>query len=120
MLLKRFFPHASKMEYLTRAYRAGFRIYLYFIATENPELNVARVKQRVHLGGHDAAAEKIISRYYRCLDPFYAALQFAYRAYFFDNTTSRMRLFAEYGSRRTLETVGMLPHRFEEYILKKI
>lgn len=38
-----------------------------FITTSDPEINVARVAQRVSKGGHDVPREKIISRYYKSM-----------------------------------------------------
>ncbi len=114
------FSHPSKIDFLQKACNSGFKIYLYFVATENPELNVARVAQRVSLGGHDVPEDKIVSRYYRCLEQFYSALNFAYRAYFWDNSTREMRFFAEYKPDHSLETVGDLPQWFQKYIIEKI
>jgi len=40
----------DKVALLEKARTLGYRTYLYFIATEDPEINIARVKSRVHLG----------------------------------------------------------------------
>lgn len=114
------FSHPSKLKLIRHAGRLGFRIYLYFVATDSPELNVARVEQRVVSGGHDVPREKIIERYFRCLDNFYGALHSAYRAYFWDNSTREMQFFAELKPDRSLEIVGGTPNWFRDYILKKI
>ena len=58
----------DKVALLEKARSLGYRTYLYFIATEDPQINIARVKSRVHLGGHDVPADKIVSRYARSLD----------------------------------------------------
>ena len=39
--------HPNKIELLKKAKSAGFRNYLYFVATEDPAINVSRVKIRV-------------------------------------------------------------------------
>ena len=116
------FSHPSKLRFLESARKAGYRIYLYLIATEDPKLNIRRVKQRVDLGGHDVPQEKIISRYTLCLDNFYDSLEFAYRAYFWDNSACQMRLFAELKPDHSLETLddGPVPNWFFNNILKKI
>lgn len=116
------FSHPSKLQFLELAQKLGYRVYLYLIATEDPKLNIKRVKQRVHLGGHDVPQEKIISRYNRCLDNFYDSLDFAYRAYFWDNSACQMRLFAELKPDHRLETLddAPVPNWFFNSILKKM
>lgn len=44
--------HPSKVELLRQAKAAGYRTYLYFIATEDPQVNIDRIATRVALGGH--------------------------------------------------------------------
>jgi predicted ABC-type ATPase len=60
--------HPSKVELLARAQEAGYRTYLYFIATDDPDINVSRVRTRVRQGGHAVPEQKIAPRYYRSLD----------------------------------------------------
>jgi len=43
---------ADKVSFLRKAQRHGFRTYLYFVATEDPIINISRVHNRVRLGGH--------------------------------------------------------------------
>jgi predicted ABC-type ATPase len=76
----------DKVALLEKAQRFGYRTYLYFIATEDPAINVARVKSRVHLGGHDVPEDKIVSRYTRSLDLLLEAVRHTNRAYVFDNS----------------------------------
>jgi predicted ABC-type ATPase len=71
---------------LEKARSLGYRSYLYFIATEDPQINIARVKSRVHLGGHDVPVDKIVSRYARSLDLLLPAIRQSNRAYLFDNS----------------------------------
>lgn len=78
--------HPSKVDWLAEARRRGFRTYLYYIATEDPEINVSRVKNRVRLGGHDVPEQKIRSRYKRSLDLLVEAIKQTSRAYLFDNS----------------------------------
>jgi len=76
----------DKVALLEKAQKLGYRTYLYYIATEDPEINVARVKSRVNLGGHDVPEDKIISRYARSLDLLLQAVKHTNRAYIFDNS----------------------------------
>ncbi len=80
------FSHESNIDFMQRAEKNGYKVYLYFVATENPEINKYRVKLRVKKGGHDVPENKIEPRYYRSLELLYEASNFAYQAYFFDNT----------------------------------
>jgi len=46
--------HDSKVTFLAAAQQAGFRTYLYYVATDDPEINRSRVRNRVAQGGHSA------------------------------------------------------------------
>jgi predicted ABC-type ATPase len=60
--------HPGKVELLAKAQQAGYRTYLYFVATDDPAINISRVRSRVKLGGHDVPEDKIETRYHRSLD----------------------------------------------------
>jgi len=85
----------DKVAFLRKAQQAGYRTYLYFVATEDPEINVARVSYRVQTGGHPVAEDKICSRYVRSLELLSSAVTHADRAYIFDNSGSDRLLIAE-------------------------
>lgn len=76
----------DKVALLKQAQSLGYRTYLYYIATEDPSINVARVKARVNLGGHNVPEDKIVSRYARSLDLLLPAVKHTHRAYLFDNS----------------------------------
>lgn len=76
----------DKVALLELAQRLGYRTYLYYIATDDPAINVARVKARVNLGGHDVPEDKIVSRYARSLNLLMEAVKHTNRAYLFDNS----------------------------------
>ena len=78
--------HESKVDLLKQAQQAGFRTYLYFVATEDPAINISRVRNRVRLGGHDVPDDKIETRYHRSLDLLMDAIRHTNRAYIFDNS----------------------------------
>lgn len=80
------FSHPSKLDIMKEAKKNGYKVYLYFVSTESPEINKLRVKSRTDQGGHDVPADLIESRYYRSLDLLYEACQVAYQVYFFDNS----------------------------------
>lgn len=76
----------DKIALLETAQRLGYRTYLYYVATDDPAINVARVKARVNLGGHDVPEDKIVSRYHRSLGLLLKAVGHTNRAYLFDNS----------------------------------
>lgn len=80
------FSHESKLDIMREAAKAGYKVYLYFVSTEDPEINIFRVQARKSKGGHDVPEDKIVSRYYRSLDLLYGAAQVAYQAFFYDNS----------------------------------
>ena len=88
--------HESKLDFMPEAREKGFRVYLYFVSTSSPEINVGRVATRVQEGGHGVAEEKIRSRYVRSLANLHKAILLSDRAYIFDNSESKYRWVAEY------------------------
>ena len=90
------FSHPSKVAALEKANAAGFRTYLYYVATDDPEINADRVARRSALGGHDVPKDKIQARYVRSLDNLPKAMPHLSRAYFFDNSGACMRYLASF------------------------
>ncbi|MEY4754564.1 MAG: hypothetical protein RJA44_2239 [Pseudomonadota bacterium] len=105
----------DKVEFMRKARAAGFRVYLYFVATEDPEINIARVQHRVRMGGHPVPQDKIISRYHRSLELLADAVTHTDRAYIFDNSGHERVWVAEITDGLDLELhAGHLPHWFAE------
>jgi predicted ABC-type ATPase len=77
----------DKIELLRHAQLRGYRTYLYYVATEDPTINISRVRYRVKMRGHSVPEDKIVSRYHRSLDLLIKAIPFTNRAYIFDNST---------------------------------
>ncbi|RYY57003.1 MAG: hypothetical protein EOO09_04200 [Chitinophagaceae bacterium] len=84
--LETVFSHAGKLELIRTAVEAGYKVYLYFVSTESPEINKHRVLAREKKGGHHVDPVKISRRYTRSLDLLYEAAQLCYRTYFIDNS----------------------------------
>lgn len=115
--------HESKVEILKKAHKSGYRTYLYFIATDDPQINISRVKNRVKLGGHPVPEEKIEARYHRSLDLLYEAIQWTSRAYVFDNSGEKDQewLIAEVTDGEDLELkTDQVPAWFRRSVLDKI
>lgn len=74
--------------------RASLIFRLVYITTKGPEINVARVEQRVRLGGHDVPEDKIRERWHRSMDnlPWFAAR--ADRLVVADNSGDRLQVVA--------------------------
>jgi len=57
-----------KLALLAEAQAAGFRTALIYIGVDHPQISVARVMDRVELGGHDVPDEVIEKRFPRCFE----------------------------------------------------
>lgn len=80
-----------KMDLLRAAKQQGYFIKCFFILTNNPELNVARVRARVSQGGHDVDPVKIKERYWRSLANIKELLTLCDILHVYDNTLNEPR-----------------------------
>lgn len=117
--------HPSKVALLEKAQRAGYRTYLYYIATDDPAINVSRVANRVKLGGHPVPSDRIEQRYHRSLALLRDAIRHTNRAYVFDNSGDnadhRHTWLAEITDGRELELqTDLIPAWFRRAVLDKI
>ena len=112
--------HPSKLDFIKRAKESGYKVYLYFVALPDPELNLLRVKSRVMAGGHDVDPQKVVDRYKRTMDLLAEAVRMVDNAYFFDNSSSEPLLFAqkENGELKTEGTI--IPRWYQIYALDKM
>lgn len=78
---------ARWIRFFEEARKRGFKRTLVFVTTNDPEVNVARVAQRVAAGGHNVDRAKIIDRYRKVHDFLPEALRFFDEAWFFDNSS---------------------------------
>jgi predicted ABC-type ATPase len=113
----------QKINLLEQARISGYRTYLYYVATNDPSINISRVSNRVAQGGHDVPKEKIITRYHRSLDLLFEAIKHTDRAYLFDNSTpnANKQLIAEVTSGRTLKIcTNSIPFWFKRAVIDKL
>jgi len=82
------FSHESNLDDMRVAVEAGYKIYLYFVGTESPEINKFRVALRVKEGGHNVPADRIEKRYVRSMELLKEAVEIVYQGYFFDNSVN--------------------------------
>lgn len=80
----------DKVDYILRAKEAGFFIRFFFVCTEHPTINAARIARRVMEGGHDVPITKIISRYDKSIANCCIVSEFVDRAYIYDNSVENM------------------------------
>lgn len=80
------FSHPSKVELVDRARAAGYRIVLHVVAIP-ADLAVARVAERVAVGGHNVPEGKIRERHERLWRHVAEAVQLADDTYVYDNTS---------------------------------
>lgn len=76
----------DKVEYICKAKDAGYFVRLFFVCTESPTINAARIAQRVMEGGHDVPITKIITRYEKSILNCCFASKIADRTYIYDNS----------------------------------
>lgn len=121
------FSHSGKIDFISRAHKKSYKIYLYFINTDSVEINKKRIKSRVQDGGHDVPVEKIEKRYKKSVENLFPALSKVYRAYFFDNSGTRLECFAELNpsekdetkSEITVSKKHLVPAWFDIHVLNK-
>lgn len=80
------FSADDKLDFVARAIRAGFFVRLFFIATESPTINAARIAARVMKGGHDVPISKVISRYQKSIMNCKSISSLVDRLYVYDNS----------------------------------
>ena len=76
----------DKIDFIQRAIQQNYFIRLFFIGTDNPQINASRVVQRVMQGGHDVPIQKIISRYYKSIANCFLLSKIVDRLYVYDNS----------------------------------
>ncbi|WP_439696791.1 hypothetical protein ACFGVS_30110 [Mucilaginibacter sp. AW1-7] len=120
------FSHDSNLDIMKRASKAGYKVYLYFVSTESPEINIYRVKLRVKQNGHDVPEDRIRERYKRALGLMYEASQIAYQAFFFDNSKNDEPFtlaghFKKSGQRKIWDDIpsAQIPKWFKTYYRSK-
>ena len=76
----------DKLDYIRRAKDAGFFVRIFFVSTNHPTINAARIAHRVMEGGHDVPIAKVISRYFKSILNCRRISRLADRTYIYDNS----------------------------------
>ncbi len=80
------FSSDEKVRFVEQAKSEGFFIRIFFVCTENPEINVKRITRRYLNGGHEVPISKIVSRYYKSLLNIGKVIPLVDRVYVYDNS----------------------------------
>lgn len=109
----------DKVQFMQKAKEQGYRVYLYFIATQDPIINISRVSNRVKKGGHDVPEDKIKNRYYRSLELLRQAVANTDRAYIFDNSKNDKVWLAEITDAKNIDLkVQTMPYWLNKYLIE--
>lgn len=111
--------HESKLVFIQQAKEKNYRVYVYFVATEDPEINISRVNVRVAQKGHAVAPEIIKNRYYKSLEHLKEAVKKSSRAYIWDNSANASLLIAEItdGTDVKIIDTDKVPSWFVKYLV---
>lgn len=112
---------SKKIDFLKKAKKENYKIYLYFFTTEDPLINISRVKIRVAQNGHAVKQETIKKRYFKSLNNLKDAILLSDRAYLFDNSQKASVLVSEItnGKEVKLFDPEQVPQWFINYVIKK-
>lgn len=110
--------HSSKIDFMRKASENGFKVYFYFVCTSDPDINLSRVENRIQQGGHAVDPEKIVSRYFRCLQLLSSAFLVADRAFVIDTTYGFSEVIVEKNGIDVKVLKSEVPEWVEEYLLK--
>ena len=76
----------DKISFVKQAKQNDYFVRLFFIGTDNPQINAARIAYRVQTGGHDVPIPKIISRYSKSITNCGLLVPLVDRLYVYDNS----------------------------------
>jgi predicted ABC-type ATPase len=112
--------HGSKVDFLQKAKEQGYRTYLYYVATEDPQINVSRVNVRVSQRGHAVHPKTVEDRYFKSLGLLKQVVMTTDRAYIFDNSGNASILVAEVTSGVDVKVIDPdnVPNWFVKYLLE--
>jgi predicted ABC-type ATPase len=114
--------HPSKLDLIKTAKSKGYRIYLYYIATESVEININRVAIRVSQQGHPVPEAAIRNRYTKSLNLLYDTIKLSDRAYIFDNSGKESLYVAEITNGEDVELqckTDEVPNWFIKYVIDR-
>ncbi len=84
------FSTDEKVEFVQQAIQAGYFVRLFFIATDDPIINIQRIVLRFINGGHQVPIDKIVSRYYKSIANCIKLIDYIDRVYIYDNSVDNV------------------------------
>ena len=108
----------SIIKQIRKAKECGFRVELYYVGVESPEIAKERVRDRVKQGGHGIPGEDIERRYYESLKNLPIVLKFCDKATIYDNSEEFKKL-AEYDEGNCMWLSEKPPEWFCKIMLPK-
>jgi len=80
------FSAPDKVVFVRRGIAAGFFVRLFFVGTDSPDINAARVARRMLQGGHEVPIRKILDRWARSIANCAMVASLVDRLYLYDNS----------------------------------
>lgn len=87
--------HPDKVTFMQKAKEKNYKVYMYYISTEDPEININRVSIRIRQDGHPVEPEIVRKRYFKSLGLLKSAVKNTHRTYIFDNSGKQAVFIAE-------------------------
>lgn len=111
--------HPGKIGFMQTAKEKGYKVYLYFVSTLDPAINIYRVSKRASQNGHSVPESKITERFYKSLENLKHAVEVTNRSYIFDNSEDDLVLVAEINNNKeqNIKIISESPWWVETYLL---
>ncbi|EKG9547345.1 zeta toxin family protein, partial [Salmonella enterica] len=103
----------GEVKMMQQAAAAGYKINLIYVGIKDVGMSIARVNQRVSLGGHNVPIQDIFRRYERSVANLPKAMAVADRVWVFDNSYNRRRLLLSTDREKTKRLSSDLPAWFK-------
>lgn len=84
----------STVARIRKAYSLGYRVRLFYIGVDSPEVALARIRHRVQVGGHDIRPEDVERRFSASISALGEVLSYTHEAVVLDNTDGFVHLAA--------------------------
>ena len=79
---------------IRKAYSLGYRVRLFYIGVNSPEVALTRIRHRVQVGGHDIRPEDVERRFSASISALGEVLSYTHEAVVLDNTDGFVHLAA--------------------------
>ena len=84
----------SAVARIRKAYSLGYRVRLFYIGVNSPEVALTRIRHRVQVGGHDIRPEDVERRFSASISALGEVLSYTHEAVVLDNTDGFVHLAA--------------------------